>query len=113
MISNDGSKLYVTQQDVFNDQGIEQKGVVVIDTATNTVGRSISVAPSGANTANWDVFTGIPAITPDGAYVYVPMRVFWAAANVSGAKALRVKPRILAAFQMISVRLTLASRPPA
>jgi DNA-binding beta-propeller fold protein YncE len=73
VISNDGSKLYVTQQDVFNDQGIEQKGVVAIDTATNTVGRSISVAPSGANTANWDVFTGIPAITPDGAYVYVPI----------------------------------------
>jgi DNA-binding beta-propeller fold protein YncE len=73
VISKDGGKLYVGQQDFFDDQGIEQKGVVVIDTATNTVGRSISVAPSGANTANWDVFTGIPAITPDGAYVYVPI----------------------------------------
>jgi DNA-binding beta-propeller fold protein YncE len=71
--SPDGATIYVTQSDTFNAAGVQQPGLVLIDTATNTVKGSISVTAPGADSANYSSFLGIPAITPDGAYLYVPI----------------------------------------
>jgi YVTN family beta-propeller protein len=72
-VSPNGGTVYVTQSDSFNSAGVEQKGVVILDTASNKVSSSVSVVASGADAPNYASLTGTPGITPDGAYLYVPI----------------------------------------
>ena len=72
-VSPNGETVYVTQFDSFNSKGVQEKGVVLIDATTNAISSAISVTASGANAANWSTFLGLPAVTPDGKYLYVPV----------------------------------------
>jgi DNA-binding beta-propeller fold protein YncE len=72
-ISPNGGTVYVTQPDSFNSAGAEKKGVVIVDTATNKISSAVSVVAPGANAPNYASLTGLPGITPDGAYLYVPI----------------------------------------
>jgi YVTN family beta-propeller protein len=72
-VSPNGGTVYVTQSDSFNSAGVEQKGVVILDTASNKVSSSVSVVAPGADAPNYASLTGTPGITPDGAYLYVPI----------------------------------------
>jgi DNA-binding beta-propeller fold protein YncE len=72
-ISPNGATLYVTQSNSFNSKGVQQKGVVFVDTASNTITGWISVVAPGANAPYYSSFCGMPAITPDGKYLYVPI----------------------------------------
>ena len=72
-ISPNGGTVFVTQSDSFDSTGGEQKGVVTVDTASNKIRSSISVAAPGADAPNYASLTGIPGITPDGKYLYVPI----------------------------------------
>jgi YVTN family beta-propeller protein len=72
-ISPNGGTVYVTQSDSFNSAGAEQKGLVIVSTASNKISSWVSVVASGANAPNYASFVGLPAITPDGQYLYVPI----------------------------------------
>jgi YVTN family beta-propeller protein len=71
--SPNGGTVYVTQSDSFNSAGAEQKGVVIVNTASNKISSWVSVVAPGANAPNYASLTGVPAITPDGKYLYVPI----------------------------------------
>jgi YVTN family beta-propeller protein len=72
-MSPNGGTVYVTQSDAFNSAGAEQKGVVIVNTASNKISSWVSVVAPGANAPNYASLTGLPAITPDGKYLYVPI----------------------------------------
>jgi len=72
-MSPNGGTVYVTQSDSFNSAGAEQKGVVIVNTASNKISSWVSVVAPGANAPNYASLTGVPAITPDGNYLYVPI----------------------------------------
>jgi DNA-binding beta-propeller fold protein YncE len=72
-VSPNGGVVFVTQSDSFDSAGAEQKGVVIVGTASNKIRSSISVVAPGADAPNYASLTGIPGITPDGKYLYVPI----------------------------------------
>lgn len=72
-INHLGTRLYVTQSDEFNASGAETRGVVVINTATRAVVKTVSVTAPDANQPNDWTSLGYPAVTRDGKYLYVPI----------------------------------------
>lgn len=74
-ISPSGTELYVIQVDSFNSKGTQKKGVLFFDTTNRTVNREIAVFGPGAKKANSSTYPGVPALTLDGKFLYVPVYV--------------------------------------
>jgi DNA-binding beta-propeller fold protein YncE len=74
-ISPNGSELYILQLDSFNSKGAQKKGILFFNTKTKSVTKEVALFNSGANTANSTTYFGLPALTLDGKYLYVPIFV--------------------------------------